>query len=198
MGSSSALFLHIETPFSGFVKPRRKKKRRFAEGRTPGAGRRESAGEGLEVGVRGGDGGETGLFDQEARDHRLLSALCERISPENAGFQAENDDFGSVVARGADPGAVRLFDPPGSSRRAIAGKTASIRVHPCPFAVENAGFQAGNLSRRGVIAIFIETCRAEGANLSRRRRERPPNGVSGRLNHETHERHEKGRVVNRL
>ena len=59
-------------------------------------------------------------------------------------------DFGSVVARGADPGAVRLFDPPGSPRRATAGITSpfvSIRVHlrlKMADFPEKAGFQAGN------------------------------------------------------
>ena len=43
-----------------------------------------------------------------------------------------------VVARGADPGAVRIFDPP--AHRAGLQKNIPIRVYPCPSVVKNARF----------------------------------------------------------
>ena len=71
-------------------------------------------------------------------------------------------DFGSVVARGVDPGgniltgtrscrlhSDRFWSPrrprrgggrPPAHRAGLQRKNASIRVHPCPFAVENARF----------------------------------------------------------
>ena len=79
---------------------------------------------------------------------------------EGRGGAPMDTDGGLVVARRVEPGAVRRFEPPGSPRRATAGK----RPKNGPIFRKIPVFRP-NLSRLGVKSrFFIETCRAEARN----------------------------------
>ena len=69
-------------------------------------------------------------------------------------------DVGSVVARRGEPGAVRLFDPPGSPRRATAGKMAEKREKRAEkpkmagWGAENCNFGSEMARKRRFQVIF--------------------------------------------